>query len=300
VPRLLQSRPLPAATPPLVANRRFTLALTASLLLHALLLALHFEIPDKLLNRAHDSQLEVVLVNSRSAIAPLEPQARAQANLDGGGNIDEDRRAKTPLPPMRRDSDGDELVTAQQRVQQLEAQQRRLLTEMQSQAAVAVQPQERSEQPEPQPQVSGADLAQSAMAMARTLEAQIARQIEEYNKRPRKKFIGSRTVEAVEAQYVEDWRQKVERVGNLNYPEAARGRIYGNLILSVGIRADGELDSVEVQRSSGHQVLDQAARRIVELAAPYGPFPPRLRQTVDILVITRAWSFTNSDRLQSE
>lgn len=281
------------------AHRGITLALMASLLIHAIVLSIHFRLPEMLLNKAHDSQLEVILVNSRSATRPVEPQALAQANLDGGGNTDDKRRAKTPLPPNRSTVDGTEVIEAQRRVQQLEAQQQKLLTQVKSQAAVQADPQLKDEQPEPPAPITGADLAQNALAMAR-MEAQIARQIEEYNKRPRKKFVGTRTVEAAEAQYVEDWRQKVERVGNLNYPEAARGKLYGSLVLSVSIRADGEVDNIDVSRSSGHRVLDDAARRIVEMAGPFGAFPPGLRRSVDILVITRTWTFTNADRLAAD
>jgi len=282
------------------ARRNFTVALIASLVLHALVLSIRFRFPELDLNRSRDSQLEVVLVNSKSATRPVEPQARAQANLDGGGNTDENRIAKTPLPPQRHQSDGDELVAAQRKVQELEARQQALLTQVE-QAKTAPSQNERTtpEEPEPPSPQPGTDLAQTAIAMAR-MEAQIARQIEEYNKRPRKKFVGARTTEAVEAQYVEDWRQKVERVGNLNYPEAAKGKLYGSLVLSVAIRADGEVDAIEVSRPSGHRVLDDAARRIVEMAGPFGAFPPRLRQNVDILVITRTWSFTSANRLQSD
>jgi protein TonB len=263
------------------------------------LLSIHFRLPDRLLQKARDTQLDVILVNSKSASKPVEPQALAQANLDGGGNTDENRRAKTPLPPNRSNVEGTELIEAQRRVQQLEQLQQKLLTQMQSQAAVQADPQIKDEQPEPPTPVTGADLAQNALAMAR-MEAQIARQVEEYNKRPRKKFVGTRTTEAAEAQYVEDWRQKVERVGNLNYPAAARGKVYGSLVLSVAILADGEVDGIDVHRSSGHKVLDAAARRIVEMAGPFGPFPPNLRRTTDILVITRTWTFTTSDRLASD
>jgi len=281
------------------ASRNFTLALAASLFIHAIVLSIHFRLPEMMLNKVRDSQLEVILVNSKSATRPREPQARAQANLDGGGNTDEKRRAKTPLTPHRSPVQGQEVIEAQRRVQQLEAQQQKLMTQIRSEKSVPAVPQEQPEQPEQPPTVSGADLAQNALAMAR-MEAQISRQIEEYNKRPRKKFVGTRTVEAVEAQYVEDWRLKVERIGNLNYPEAAKGKMYGNLVLSVSIRADGEVDGIEITRSSGHKVLDDAARRIVEMSGPFGQFPPKLRQSVDILVITRTWTFTSADRLASD
>ena len=101
------------------------------------------------------------------------------------------------------------------------------------------------------------------------------------------------------AQYVDGWRVKVERVGNLNYPEAAKGKAYGSLLLSVIIRADGSVQQVLVDRSSGHRVLDDAARRIVQMASPYAAFPPDIARDTDIIEITRTWTFTTSDRLQA-
>ena len=142
-------------------------------------------------------------------------------------------------------------------------------------------------------------MATAALNLAR-LEGEIARNVEDYNRRPRKKFIGARVEEYRFAQYVEDWRQKVERVGNLNYPEAAKGKYYGSLVLTVIIKSDGSLDRVEVNRSSGQKVLDEAARRIVEMAAPYSVFPDSVRRDTDVLEITRTWSFTTSDRLRSD
>jgi len=144
----------------------------------------------------------------------------------------------------------------------------------------------------------GRDLLDSAAAVAR-IEAQIDRDLKELAKRPRKKFIGARAQEYRFAQYVEDWRQKVERIGTLNYPEAARGRLYGSLLLSVTIRSDGTVERVGVHRSSGHKVLDDAALRIVKMAAPYSPFPPDIRKDYDVIEITRTWTFTNSDQVRA-
>jgi protein TonB len=122
--------------------------------------------------------------------------------------------------------------------------------------------------------------------------------MEEYNQRPRKKFIGARVEEYRFAQYVEDWRQKIERIGNLNYPDAAKGKLYGSLVLTVVIKANGDLERVEVNRSSGQSLLDDAARRIVQMAAPYAAFPEAIRRDTDVLEITRTWTFTNADRLR--
>jgi protein TonB len=278
-------------------QRGFALALGVSLLAHAVFLSIHFHLPDAL-DKASEHALDVILVNSKSQHRPTDVQAKAQANLDGGGNTDEQHIAATPLPVSPRTRDGTDLVEAQRRVAQLEAQTRQMLTQAKSDRSVAVD-RVPAEPAPPAPQTaSGFDLADRAMAMIQ-LEGKIAREQEAYNKRPRKKFIGARVEEARYAQYVEDWRQKVERIGNLNYPESARGRLYGSLVLTVVIKNDGSLDHVEVNRPSGIKLLDDAARRIVEMAAPYGAFPESIRRDTDIIEITRTWTFTTADRLQS-
>lgn len=279
------------------ASRGFTLALLASLAFHAVVLSIHFKLPDAL-KRAKDSTLEVILVNSKSARKPAEAQAKAQANLDGGGNTDEDRRAKTPLPASQQVQPGDNLVEAQRRVHELEVQQQKLMTQARSKKTIQTDTRKNEQQPD-QASVRGLDLAQSALAIAR-MDAQIERQIEEYNKRPRRKEIGARAEKAVEAQYLEDWRQKVERIGNLNYPEAAKGKLYGSLLLYVSIKSDGALEYVEVRRSSGHKILDEAALRVVRMAAPYASFPEELKRQTDIIGFARTWVFTRADQIRSE
>lgn len=279
-------------------RRNLTLAIGASLLFHALLLAVRFTPPD-FIDRTRERALDVILVNSKSKSRPDKAQAKAQANLDGGGNVDEDRRARTPLPPSVRTKEGDRLIEATRRVAELEAQTRAQMLRLKSERAVSAEKSKIDPLPAPEPNLSGADLASGALAIAR-LEGQIARQMEEYNKRPRKKFIGARVEEYRFAQYVEDWRQKIERIGNLNYPAAAKGRLYGSLVLTVVIKANGDLERVEVNRSSGQRLLDDAARRIVQMAAPYAAFPESIRRDTDLLEITRTWTFTNADRLRSD
>ena len=113
--------------------------------------------------------------------------------------------------------------------------------------------------------------------------------------------MGARASEYRFAQYVDNWRLKVERIGNLNYPaEAKERKIYGRLQLTVAIKADGEVESVEINRSSGHKVLDQAAIRIVRLASPFDRFPQNIRVDTDILHITRTWTFTRADQVLAE
>jgi protein TonB len=283
------------------SSRSFTLALGLSILLHAVALSIHFKLPDIIRDKYILPPLEVVLVNSKTRAKPVKADVRAQANLDGGGNTDENRRAKTPLPVLKEAGSGADAKRAARRVQELEARQLKMMTRLQAAKSVttAEQPKPASAAEAPQPQVSGQELATSAIAIAR-MEAQISRQTEEYNKRPRKKNIGARAEEYRFAQYVEDWRLKVERIGNLNYPDGARGRVYGSLVLTVSIKADGSLDKIEVDRSSGYQILDRAAERIVKMASPYAGFPANIKRDTDILVITRTWTFAPGDKLFGE
>jgi protein TonB len=278
--------------------RLLYMCVAVSLLLHAVALAIHFKLPEAMRQSANQA-LDVILVNAKTQEKPSKPEALAQANLDGGGNTDANRRARTPLP-VTPANPGRDLAQAQRRVQQLEAQQQRLLAD--SKAARTAVPAE-SPKPKPEPEVattpSGRDLADLSLAAMR-LQAQIDKRLEEYQKRPRKQFIGARAAEYRFAQYEEDWRMKVERFGTLNYPPEARGKHYGNLRLTVTLRPDGSIESVELDRSSGLKVLDQAAFRIVRMAAPYAVFPAEIRRDTDLLVITRTWFFGQGDKVWTE
>ena len=275
-------------------------ALAASILLHGVALSLHFKLPNSLRWQSQNPPLEVVLVNAKSRERPSRADVLAQANLDRGGNVDERRRAKTPLPVTQPVKPGKDLAEAQRRVQQLEAQQQRLLAQAQaskSRVAAAAPRQAPAEEPAAQP--SGRDLADLSLAAMR-LQAQIDRQIDAYQKRPRKKFIGANAAEYRFAQYEEDWRAKVERVGTDNYPAEARGRLYGNLRLTVTLRPDGSVEAIELDRSSGLKVLDDAAFKIVRMGARYARFPPDIRRDTDLLVITRTWFFGQGDKIWTE
>ncbi len=279
-----------------VGTSRLWPALLLSLALHGLLLSLHFRFPDAS-QAFRERALDIILVNSRSTTRPTDAQAYAQVNSDGGGNTEDDRRSKTPLPPAIKQQPGEDLERSRKRVQELEARQQRLASQTRNKHSVASTTDKEIQPEAAPPQTTGLDLAQSALAMIRQ-QGEIAKEIDEYNKRPRKSFVGTRAKSISEAQYIEDWRAKVERIGTLNYPAAARGKLYGKLILTVSIRSDGSLVSVEIDRSSGHKVLDDAARRIVHMGAPYGAFPPTMREdTGDVIVFTRTLTFTQRDSL---
>jgi len=148
------------------------------------------------------------------------------------------------------------------------------------------------------PMISAGQLLASRNQEIAQLTARIEDSARDYIMQPRRRAISASTREYKYANYLEGWRRKVERIGNLNYPEEAkRLGLHGSLILQVAVRADGTVASVRVVRSSGFNVLDKAAVRIVKLAAPYAPFPADIRAETDILDITRTWQFLSSNHL---
>jgi protein TonB len=275
-------------------------ALGISIAFHALLMAVHFRLPDSLRWKPSAQPLEVVLVNAKTRERPSRAELLAQANLDRGGNVDERRRARTPLPVTEPKNPGKDLASAQRRPRELEVQQQQLLAQPNdSQARVPKSAERQAPNDESGGQASGRDLADLALAAMR-LQAQIDKRIDEYQKRPRKQFIGANAAEYRFAQYEEDWRVKVERVGTLNYPAEARGKLYGNLRLTVTIRPDGSVESIELDRSSGLKALDAAAFKIVRMATPFAAFPANIRRDTDLLVITRTWFFGQGDKIWTE
>lgn len=303
-----------------------SIAIWLSVLVHGVILSVKFEpelrkLADKL------PSLEVVLVNAKTKSAPDKAELLAQANLDRGGNTDENRKLKTALPaPIQKTTEvklkpSSEAHSAaksaklkaqearqQKRVDELEKQAQELLTQINStnkidsnatQNAASAEP-EKGDQKAKAKALDRADLIAASLEMDR-LQAQIDKQQEEYQKRPKRKFIGARTKEYRFALYVESWRQKVERIGNMNYPEAAKAqKLYGQLRMTVSIKADGSIEKVVIDQSSGQKVLDDAARQIVELSAPYAVFPDDIKKDTDILSITRTWTFTQEDQLATQ
>ena len=278
-------------------DRNLWIGIGVSLALHAFLLSMHFQFPDA--SRAfRDKALDIILVNSKSAQKPTEAQALAQTNLDGGGNVDEDRRAKTPLPPSTQQKSGTELEQAQKRVQALEEKQQRMLA--QAKAKKSVKPQAEAEvQPEQVETPSGRDLASNALAMAR-LEGEISKNIDEYNKRPKLKTISPRTVEYAGAVYLSGWDSKVERIGTLNYPAQAKGKLYGAVSVWVVLDGAGTVVRVDISRSSGYRVLDDAAKRIIEMGSPYGAVPAKVLDGADQLGFSRSLKFVSGNALETK
>jgi protein TonB len=270
--------------------------------------------------------LEVVLVNAKTESEPLQAQVLAQNNLDRGGDTDADKRMKTPLPTKpslvralkpepRQDMETrqaskhsnkivEQVKHTQQQVKEIEKQVKQVITQLNS------KPLEQTSAPQASQESSTPNITQfnahDAVSHAlsgeiRHEEAELAREVEEYQKRPVRKVYGVNAKGYRFALYVEEWRQKVEGIGRLNFPEEAKTqKIYGSLIMTVSLRADGSIEKLDIGKSSGYKMLDDAARRIVELGAPYNAFSADMKNDTDILEITRTWTFTREETLSSK
>lgn len=296
--------------------------LALSLLLHVAFIAgVKFHAPDLSKFKDQLPQLEVVLVNAKTETAPEQAAVLAQANLDRGGNTDEKERAKTPLPvpkvKPRENAVGvsteqaiarqqsqksqskpqDSLSQKEEKVRELEQQVKQVIDQAKSPTVTEKAPSPTHEKAASKPlKLDMKEIAANSLNEAARLEAELAKEQKAYQERPWRRFVGSRAKEYRFAAYVEAWRQKVERIGNLNYPEEAKTqKLYGRLRMTVSIKADGSIEGIEINESSGFKVLDDAAKRIVELGAPYAPFPEEIKKDTDILGITRTWTFTRED-----
>ena len=278
-----------------------SIAIAASVALHAALLTVRFVAPEVFELKPADPGLEVILVNAKHAKAPLKADALAQANLDGGGQA-EAGRSKSPLPDMRRMEEGDSVKATQRRVAELEEQQKNLLTRSRASNFNAAQI---TEKDKPDPARTGNDMADSSKAIARTA-AEIHQRIEDENKRPRKTFITPSTREVGYAQYYKEMQRKVEEIGTLNFPQKDGKKMYGELVVYIPIFQDGTIymkdGGVRVEKSSGNAELDKAALAIVRRSAPFGRFPPKMLSSDkdDLWVIITRFNFTREEKLEAE
>ena len=291
-------------TPGFTHSDRLGLTTFASVLAHmVVVLGISFTVPSLRSELDRLPMLEITLVNTRSEQEPEQVDFLAQANQEGGGDSDEPVVARSPLPLHPVPNVSRQLPTAKLASKPNPPAPRsepKPLTQERP-AEIQVARARPLEEPAPdQPMTSPGLVSKPAAAERARLSAEISEFWEEYQKRPRRKFLSARTREYKYAAYMEAWRAKVERVGNLNYPERARQqKLTGQLVLDVEIRRDGKVHAINVIRTSGHKVLDDAAMRIVRLAAPYDAFPDTFRGEVDILHITRTWQFMRGNRLVS-
>jgi len=239
--------------------------------------------------------LDVILTETRSDPPPKEADFIAQADNQGGG---ESERAERPreeqLAPVPKIDPGiaPETLIAQAPPPEPEPTPRLLSTVARSEQALPPPRDQRETEPNVLP--PGRELVEQSLEMAR-LAAEIERRQELMAKRPKRKFVSASTREYEYASYLRAWVAKVERVGNLNYPDEARRRgLGGRLVMTVAVRRDGSIEEIVLNRASGLGVLDQAAMRIVRLSEPFPPLP-QTEENIDVLHITRTWQFQNGN-----
>ena len=322
---------LRANEPIITPGDRLGMTLFVAIVAHAIVILGVVFVPHDKTNFLHNT-LDVVLVSQQSKTQPEAADFLAQANQDGGGEHEEIARPATPLEAPLSAAHPNVVALAPpsvpvepvplnkpQRAQSVPEQgdnrpvialKDDQVTNATAPATVIPQPKEKpdlisktrdSSQDESSPieNVNASELISRSLAMA-SLNAEIDHRLEAYAHRPRRKWISAKTREYRYASYMEAWRIKVERIGNLNYPdEARRIRLSGSLLLEVVLNANGGLSDIILRRSSGHRVLDDAAIRIVKLAAPFAPFPRDILEETDVLHIERTWRFLNSNKFSS-
>ncbi len=275
------------ADSPVTATDRLALTLFFALVLHAMvILGITFGMYDDPDPEKALPTLDITIA-TRTTPPPDEADYLAQTSQDGGGNVSEKVKPTMAMPELAPAVEPQQPVPAPTQI----------ITALESDRQVKENSKETPETE--QPEIKAAELIERMMEMD-TLSEQISESTQAYAQRPRQKFISARTQEYKYANYMSEWVKKVERVGNLNYPAAARrGKISGKLMMKVALNADGTVHEISILRPSGEPIIDEAAKRIVNLAAPFPPFPPEILENTDILNITRTWEFSTSNQLSS-
>lgn len=274
------------------AADRLSLTVAFAVMIHAaVVLGVSFNFESLTSPQSPAPALDMILVHKRTPEAPEEADYLAQVNQAGGGSAEDKRRPRAPVAGVVPKRETGLAPVPSQRAAPQPAPQTtpRLLTAPESDTSIHSPPPEEAQPRRPQREAQRRTLANREMAR---LEAEISKHLEDYARRPRRKFVSASTRESRYAEYMQQWVSKVERVGNLNYPDAARRQsLSGSLVLTVAIDRRGEVRSIRLVDSSGHAVLDDAAMRIIDLAAPFRPLPRAIRAETDVLHITRTWQF---------
>lgn len=283
-----------------ISRERFGFTFFLSACVHAIIiLGLGFTYLEE---TSSEPALEITMAQYRSELAPEDADFLAQENQIGSGVLDE---AAAPSTPFQSDFNADTIQDVQpiprtrEQLNPVQLQDKAVIASVQQEDQVRQQLDvEEVEEQLPVTETSSPEELSLAIA---SLQAQLDLRREEYAKRPRRYTISSAsTRKSQDALYLDNWRRRIEAVGNLNYPDAARRQqLYGSLRMLVSILPNGDVADVQILQSSGQSVLDNAALEIVKLAAPFAPFPDALRAEADILEIIRTWRFHEGNALTS-
>lgn len=286
---------------PASSSDRFLFTLIMAVFVHGIVINITFAPEDE--TKPEDNApptLEVTLVHARDDKSPEDADYLAQANLEGGGTTQKQVHPTSPAstpapstgagrnmlktpetsPPSSNPPKAAMVITKQAAPEKIQVEKQKVAT--------------------PETTLTTTEMLTRSLEEINSLRGEIEQQMQAYSKRPRSTVVGANSKESDYAFYLDSWRRKIEKIGNLNYPEAAkRQNLSGTLMLEVQIRQDGSVHKINLIRSSGHQILDDAAKRIVNLAAPFAPLTDEIKKDTDILKILRTWQFQSNNRLHT-
>ncbi|MDH5710344.1 MAG: TonB family protein [Gammaproteobacteria bacterium] len=288
----------PARPPKITDNDRLGMTFFLAALLHGILiLGVAFNTsPEDALKTP--PTLDIILVQTQNPSEAKDANYLAQISQQGGGDSEKKSRPRDLFTaPSVAKKPGQALQTEQTASREKQTEKVSMLYQDKSDYSIDTQ----NEQTKPDDVTIKERKSTTKNAQAARLIQEISNIIEHQIERPKVKYMNSSTKEFVPARYMREWINRVERIGNLNYPDQARReRLSGTLILDVTINAKGELLNIDLRQSSGHKILDDAARRIVSLAAPYSPFPAKLKEEADVIHITRSWEFMSNSQFKTQ
>lgn len=288
------------AAPEITAFDRLGLTLFLAVTIHALIiLGITFR-PDPDAGQTSAPPLEITLVHPQEQEEVEKAKLLAQVSQAGGGNDEREGRAASPMSTPEQSPSPQQAEIRQPRAAP-ETRQAKADVVMTTVAPTAekVPTEAQAEQPV-EAQINAEQLVEQSIEIAR-LSAEINRSMDDYAKRERHRYLSARTRSFRDAVYLDAWQAKIEQIGNLNYPEEAKRRkLTGDLILDVALNPDGSLREVTIRHSSGKKVLDDAAIRIVRLAAPFAPFSDAMRKDTDVLHVVRTWRFLDDASVRAE
>lgn len=292
---------MPSLAHSINSTDRLGLMLLVAVIIHVILiLGVVFDVAD---DRPENSEKALDIIVVRNPVSEKNNDKAdflAQQSQQGGGELEEKKRLTSeptqptmkPEPQKKQEAIPTPPATS--------TPEQKVLVQKQAEKKKSVDKPKPKVKKKPK-QIDMQQLLASTQTEIDLLTAEIDSRKQLQSKKPRRKYISSSTQEYKYASYLTAWRKKVENIGNLNYPEEAkRKKIYGNILLTVVLKPNGSVRSIRIRKSSGHQILDDAAVRIVRLAAPFAPFPKNIREETDELVITRTWQFVSGNRLFSE
>jgi len=279
---------IPFSQPAVSESDSLLIALFIAAVIHAfILLGMNFSIPEPVKT---NKQIEITLASSPAKRAPKKAKFLAQDNQVGAG-----KKTEKPSPPKQKlpsqgRSKKKKPAPQKNRAQSKPKAKQKLITQKKAEEKISTTKKQAPPSEKKRPKLS-TEALQKQIAQ---LGAQI-RHSKQSSEQTKIKFVNSvSTHKYVAAQYMKDWENKVERTGNLNYPEVAKKKDFsGSLTMDVGINADGSIYSIRITKSSGNKALDDAAKRIVRLSAPFAALPLELLKELDVLVIPRVWKFSD-------